>query len=502
MIDESLWRARGVPPLPQTPLPRQVDVAIVGGGITGLTAAYLLKQAGKRVAVFEREDIGAGDTGNTSAHVTYVTDASLGAIEKQFGRDAAIRVWRGGQAAIDLIEANARQRGISCGFRRVPAFQCAPFLDGAGDTEALRKDADRAREMGFDARFLERGPITGKPAIGFSDQAVFHPFEYISGLALAIEGGGSLVRVKCEVSQVLDDPLAVVVNGETVACEDVILATHVPLAGKTGLLSATLFQTKLYPYSSYVLGAALHDDSIAPGLYFDSSNPYYYLRVHENRDGRYAIFGGEDHKTGQETDTDRCFERLVHSFSRLVPAATIERRWSGQVIETSDGLPFIGATAEHQYVSTGYAGNGMTFGTLGGMMLHDAVLGRRNPWSDIFDPDRKVSSAGAIATYISENVDYPWYYVADRVRHPDAGSVDAVAPGDGKVLDIDGKRVAVHRRGDGSLVKVSAVCTHMGCLVRWNGAETTWDCPCHGSRFTTDGLVLGGPAETPLEKLD
>jgi Rieske Fe-S protein len=275
----------------------------------------------------------------------------------------------------------------------------------------------------------------------------------------------------------------------------------VPLAGSTGLLSAMLFQTKLYPYSSYVLGAPLANDTIPPGLYSDTSEPYYFLRVHDRAGGRYAIFGGEDHKTGQETDTEARFMQLEEAFHRLLPSTTIERRWSGQVIETSDGLPFVGQTAEHQFAATGYAGNGLTFGTLAGMMVHDAIVGTRNPLRELFDPARKPISASALAHFVAENVDYPYHLVADRLHRSTEG-VESVARGDGKVLKIGGKRVACHRTNSGELMKVSAVCTHLGCLVRWNGAEQTWDCPCHGSRFTPDGLVLGGPAEAPLEPVE
>lgn len=499
MIEQSLWRAHDRPPTPSSPFPREVDVAIVGGGITGLTAALLLKQAGKRVAVFERERIGSGESGNTSAHLSYVTDAMLVELADQFGNEAARRVWQGGAVALDLIERNASQPGIACGFQRVPGFLCAPFVGERDDSDTLRENADLAQQLGFAARYSAAGPITGKPAIAFADQAIFHPLDYVYGLAAAVDGDGSYVFEHAEVSEVIQDPLAVVVNAENVACRDVILATHVPLMGATSLVNATLFQTKLYPYSSYVLGARI-PDTLAPGLYFDTCEPYYFLRVHEDRQGRYAIFGGEDHKTGQELDTEARFARLEATLHELIPAARVERRWSGQVIETDDGLPFIGETASHQYAATGFAGNGLTFGTLAGIMLHDAVMKRSNPWRELFDPHRKASSAGAIATYVTENVDYPYYYIRDRLRGDDSGS-DSVAPGDGKVLTIDGRRVAVHRTDAGELVKVSAVCTHMGCLVRWNTAERTWDCPCHGSRFTVDGLVLGGPAEASLEKL-
>ncbi len=305
-----------------------------------------------------------------------------------------------------------------------------------------------------------------------------------------------------EVGHVVQDPLAIVVDGRTIACGDVIIATHVPLVGGSNLLSATLFQTKIYPYSSYVIGARLSDGDCQPGLYADTADPYSYLRVHKTAAGSYAIFGGADHKTGQETHTDARFARVEAALRTLLPGAMPERRWSGQVIETDDGLPFIGKTEDHQYVATGYAGNGLTFGTLAAMILHDAILGRSNPWSALFDPHRKASSLSAIATVVAENIDYPLYYVGDRLRRQKGETSAGVKPGEGRVLTIDGVRVACHRRDDGTLVKVNAACTHMGCLVRWNEAERSWDCPCHGSRFTPEGLVIGGPAEAPLTPIE
>jgi glycine/D-amino acid oxidase-like deaminating enzyme/nitrite reductase/ring-hydroxylating ferredoxin subunit len=504
VIDQSLWRAHALPRLPNRPLPKEVDVVIVGAGITGLTAAYLLKRSGKRVAVFDRERIGAGETGNTSAHLTYVTDARITDLQKRFGDQGAQLAWRGGAAAIDLIESLA-ENGINCGFRRVPGFLCAPFTDD-GDPDAartaLRDDARVANALGFAAQFTETGPVTGKPAVSFADQGIVHPLEYIAGLALIVDGEGSVVVEEAEVGDVIQDPLAVIVNGETIGCQDLLIATHVPIVGARGLAGATLFQTKLYPYSSYVLGARLRDPALMPGLYFDTSDPYYFLRVHDDAQGRYAIFGGEDHKTGQQSDTNVCFERLTATFQRLVPSAQIERRWSGQVVETDDMLPFIGQVADHQYVATGFAGNGLTFGTLAGMMLHDAVTNAPNPWKALLDPNRKASSLEALSRLVAENIDYPFYLITDRLRSNDKSGVENVPRGQGKVVTVGGRRVAVHRKDNGELIKVSAVCTHMGCLVRWNGAERTWDCPCHGSRFSPDGLVIGGPAEAPLESID
>jgi glycine/D-amino acid oxidase-like deaminating enzyme/nitrite reductase/ring-hydroxylating ferredoxin subunit len=502
VIDQSLWRSIKRPRYDDQALPKEIDVVIIGGGITGLTAAYLLKRSGRRVAVFERERIGSGETGNTSAHLTYLTDEALPALAKRFGSEAARLVWEGGARAIDLIESIAGTAQIECRFQRVPGFHCAPLLEDPSQrgVHELRHEATLAQEFGFAAQYRDSGPLRNVPAVSFADQALFHPLEYLVGLARAVDGDGSYIREMTEVGDVMQDPLGVIVNGETIACSDVIIATHVPLAGSTPTPSALLFQTKLYPYSTYVVGATVESGAPPPGLYSDSSDPYWYLRIHDDGGQRYAIFGGADHKTGQQVDTEARFADVERTLQALLPSARIERRWSGQVIETTDGLPYIGTTASHQYVATGYAGNGLTFGTLAALMMHDAIGGVTNPWASLFDPHRKALSASSLATLVGENVDYPFYFIADRL-HRDSGGVEGIKRGEGKVVKIDGERVACHRTATGALIKVSAVCTHLGCLVRWNAAESTWDCPCHGSRFTPDGLVLGGPAETPLERV-
>jgi len=478
-----------------------VEVLVVGAGITGLTAAYLLARSGKRVAVVERERVGSGETGNTSAHLTQITDLRLTTIAARFGRDAARLAWEGGGLAIDLVESIVEREGIECGFMRVPGWLCPPFFEPTDDGRALREDAELALEIGIQASYHPSMALDDRPGVAFADQALMHPLRYLEGLAAAGEAAGVTIIEHAEVSEVLQDPLVAVVNGENVACDDLLIATHVPIVGSTSLVQATLLQTKLYPHSSYVVGGVI-DEAVAPGLYEDTASPYHYLRVHEDARGRYAIFGGADHKTGTVTDTGERFAQVQSAFRRLFPSARIEARWSGQVIETNDGLPFIGQTAPHQYTATGFAGNGLTFGTLGALMMHDAVMGVENPWRALLDPDRKKVSPKVLATLVSQNLEYPFYFLADRLRRDRTSTVRALEPGDARVLTIGGKAVACHRTDAGELVKVSAVCTHMGCLVRWNASERTWDCPCHGSRFTPDGLVLGGPAETSLERMD
>src|SRR5690349_10329386 len=255
MIHESLWRKSDQPRFPRAPIPREVDVVVIGGGITGITTAALLQRAGKRVAVFERERIGAGESGSSSAHLTQMTDRRISEIATHFGDDAARLLWIAGAAAIDVIDTNALEGKIPCRFRRVPGFLTAPFLDKRpAMADPIRDDARLAHALGFDAEFVDCAPVGEVPGMRVSDQALFDPVAYIVGLASAIDTDGSVVREECEVGEIIADPLGVIVNGEIVACKDVVIATHVPLVGTRNLLAATLFQTKLYPYTTYVLG--------------------------------------------------------------------------------------------------------------------------------------------------------------------------------------------------------------------------------------------------------
>lgn len=495
-----LWQDLTVPRFPAAQFPASTDVLIVGAGITGLTAALLLKRAGKRVVVCEKQHLGLGETGHTSAHLTYVTDERLTSLIRRFGREAAERTWRGGQLAIDLIESNVESLSIDCGFRRVPGFLLSSIDSDKDESSPLKAEADAAVSLGFAAKFVERGPLLSRPAVMYADQAVFHPVAYLAALAKAVHGDGSIVCDEAEVTGIADDPPSAEVNGSRIRFDQLVVATHVPLTGLKSLIGATLLQTKLYPYSTYVIGARLPQGRLAPGLYNDTADPYHYLRVHETPDGRYAIFGCADHKTGTVEDTEERFRDVERALHRVLPEATIDRRWSGQVIETADGLPYIGMTADRQFAATGYAGNGLTFGTLAGIMARDAVLDERNPWQEIFDPGRK--KPDALGTFVRENAAYPYHLVLDRLRSDRRSAPEDVAPGDGRVLRRGGRHVACHRTPEGELKMLDATCTHMGCVVRWNTAERTWDCPCHGSRFTVDGDVIGGPAEEPLEKLE
>ncbi len=476
-----------------------VDVAVIGGGLTGISTAFLLKKAGLKVAVLERETIGGVDSSYTTAHLTAVTDTRLSDLTKSFGKDSARAAWDAGFAAIDQIYQNVRTENIDCDFRWIPAYLMAPLFESDdSDVKSLKKDCKLADEFGFSAAFWENVPFFDLPGVKFANQARFHPLKYLSTLAQKIPGDGSHIFANSPAEEFKD---RTVKSGQyKVHCDWIVLATHYPREGKEGGFSNLLRQTKLALYNTYVLGAEIPLGKLPDASFWDTSEPYHYLRLQPQTKFDFAIFGGEDHKTGEEENTEKPFERLQKTFLKILPEAKITHRWSGQVIETPDGLPYIGETEEKQFIATGFAGNGMTFGTLAAMMARDAITGVKNPWSDLFNPDRK-KIVGAAVDYLRENKDYPYYYLRDRLAHAEADSLDHLQMNEGKILCLDGKKVAAYRDENGKVSTCSPVCTHLGCIVHWNEAEKTWDCPCHGSRFKPTGEVMSGPAEEPLEKM-
>lgn len=494
---QSEWRTGERASFASLKCDEQFDVVVIGAGITGLTAAYLLKRSGRRVCVLERDRLGAGDTGSTTAHLTYVTDASLPKLVKTFGKDAARLAWQGGEVAIALIESLAEREGIACDFKRITGSYHAPLAQSDDERDALRETAALALELGFSAQFVESAPGVGRPAVVFAGQGCFHPLAYLNGLARAIEGDGSRVFESSAADEVSDDPLTIRVGRHRVACDYLLVATHVPLVGTAGLVASSLLQSKLYPYTSYAVSAELPPNSLPEGLYWDTADPYQYLRVDRLAHADRLIFGGEDHKTGQAADTAECFARLEAALQSRAPGAAVKQHWSGQVIETNDGLPYIGETAPRQFSATGFSGNGMTFGSLAGLMACDAALGRQNPWQDLLSVGR-TKIRGGLWEYVKENSNYPYQLLKGWLAGRQANSLDEVAPNEGKVLSLNGQRVACSRSGNGESHCVSAVCPHLGCLVDWNAAEQTWDCPCHGSRFRANGELLAGPAESGL----
>jgi glycine/D-amino acid oxidase-like deaminating enzyme/nitrite reductase/ring-hydroxylating ferredoxin subunit len=475
----------------------KVDVIVIGGGITGITAAYLLRKAGASVALLERGRLVSGETAHTTAHLTYVTDTRLSDLVERFGHNHAQATWDAGLAAMRQIHQIVEDEQIDCEFRWVPGYLHALPRKGREEAPSLQEDARLAGELGFDAIYIDEVPLMRVPGVAFADQAKFNPAKYLRGLLRVLREEGCLVFENSEASSIEIDPPSVQANNHTIRGKYIVIATHVPLQGATNTASAALFQTKLASYNTYAIGANIQPDILPDASFWDTGSPYFYLRIDRYRDHDYAILGGADHKTGQARDPQKHYERVEKRLRQIFPKITIDHWWSGQVVETNDGLPYIGEIIPRQFIATGFSGNGMTFGTLGAMMACDAFAGRRNPWSSLFDVHRKTLFGGTW-NYLKENKDYPYYMLKQSLEKPGANSLRAVARGEGKVILLDGKKMAAYRDPQGKVSVKSAVCPHMGCIVRWNGVEKTWDCPCHGSRFMASGEVMAGPAESPL----
>jgi glycine/D-amino acid oxidase-like deaminating enzyme len=376
------------------------DVVVVGGGITGLTTAYLLAEGGRSVVVLERGRCGQIDTGHTTAHVTMVTDVRLRDLVDRLGRTHAQTVWDAGLAAIAQIDSIACSHDIGCSFERVPGYLHAPGLASRRDADDFQHEAALANELGFDAAYVDDVPFVGGPGIRFENQARFHPRKYLAALSIAARLEGVTIFEHTDAKGFSDEPRGVKANGHWVRCKDIVIATHNPPVGLDSVAGGTMFRTKLAFYTSYVVAGRLPHRTVPDALFWDTGDPYRYLRLDEQRSHDLVILGGEDHKTGQVSDADACYERLERALVGALPEISLTHRWSGQVVETPDRLPYIGSTTDHRYVATGFAGNGMTFGTLAGMIISDAIAGRRNPWAELFDANRttirRSGSGGAL----------------------------------------------------------------------------------------------------------
>lgn len=465
------------------------DVAVIGAGITGLSTAIRLAQSGRSVIVLESDSTGSGVTGGTTAHITEAIDARYQTLERDFGMSDTRLIAASCRAAIDEIVRHCEVFQIACGLTLLPGYLYAEPGQGA---ESVLREREAASRAGLAVRPAELDlPVPVEVAIRFDGQAQFHPLAYLHGLARALLAHGGRIFERTRVTRLEDGEPCLVhtERGPVVTALNVVEATDAPL-------NRIFLQTKVAHYRSYVVAGPVIRAPRA--LYWDSADPYHYVRSQTIDDVDYLIIGGEDHKTGQEHHTEARFEALAR-YAQRWGLLDLPYHWSAQVIEPVDGLPFIGknSMAQHTYVATGYAGNGMTFGTLAGMIISDAILGRPNPFASIYKATR-IKPFASMKAFVSENVDFPIHLVGDRLRASHVRAVEEVPRGEGRLLHRGGEQLAVYRDEEGHLLVRSAVCPHLGCIVQWNGAERSWDCPCHGSRFGCDGHVMHGPATAPL----
>jgi len=489
------------------------DVCIVGAGIAGMTTAYLLALEGNAVVVVNDGPIGNGMTGRTTAHLASALDDRYYNLERYHGREGTQLAAQSHSAAIDRIEQIVARESIDCDFCRLDGFL---FLPPGGPLAVLDREFEAVFRAGLRVERVARAPLPGfhtGPCLRFPRQGQFHPLKYLHGLRDAILRYGGRIFTGTHVVGIRGGKGARVetLDGYRIDAASVVVATNTPINDRYSI------HTKQAPYTTYVVGLELPRDSVTPALFWDTAEmaglerhigpvPYHYARIadttgtmeEEGENGARAqilIVGGEDHKTGQANDQAQRFTRLERWARVRFPAAgKLTYQWTGQVMEPIDGLAYIGrnpADEPNVYIATGDSGNGMTHGTIAGMLLTDLINRGESRWAKLYDPSRK--PVKAYAEYAKENLNVMVQF-ADYLSPAEYSSASDLKPGEGGIIRQGLRKIAVYRDETGAIHEVSAVCPHMKCIVKWNRTEKTWDCPCHGSRFDAFGRVLNGPA--------
>jgi len=482
-----------------------IEVVVIGGGIAGVTAAYCLQRSGKRTVLIEDGAIGSGETGRTTAHLVTALDDRYYELEKMFGKKNTRLIAESHRQAIDFIEIVVQNEGIDCDFERVPGYL---FRHHTDEPDSLLKEFQAASEAMLDVTELDLVPNmmneNGR-CLRFNNQAQFHPMKYLQGLCRAFVKAGGKIFTETHAREITSEGV-VTDEGCTIRAQHVVVATNTPVNNKF------MLHLRQYPYRTYVIGAKVRKGLLPHALWWDTGDfetnkevpPYHYVRL-QRLDDEYdlLIVGGQDHPTGladaYEVPEERRHNLLEVWTKKHFPIEEVVYRWSGQVLEPMDSIAFIGRNPmdrDNVYIITGDSGNGMTHGTIGGMLITDLINGKKNAWEKVYNPSRfKLLTAGK--TFLKELFTNMADYL--RTKQKPEHDIESLKPGDAKIMEVDGKIYGVYCDENSYLHLVSAECTHLKCVVKWNALEKTWDCPCHGSRFTYEGRVLNGPANADLD---
>jgi glycine/D-amino acid oxidase-like deaminating enzyme/nitrite reductase/ring-hydroxylating ferredoxin subunit len=495
----SLWLETS----PQTDFPQldgdlEVDVAVIGAGITGTTAAWLLDAAGLRVALVEMRRVGDGATGYTTAKLTVGHNLIYADLEKRHGEETARAYAESNQWAIEQLDELVSTASIDCDWERASNYVYTERDDRVHDLEVERDAAFRA---GISAELTTETdlPFQVRAALRVDGQAQFHPRKFLQGIAARLAENGSHVFEESRVTDVrAGDECVVVTDTGKLRPRHVIVATQMPF------LDRGLFFAKAHPQKSYAVSSEIESARAPRGMYINVEKPTRSIRSTPAAGGsRFLVVGGEGHKPGRDEDTRRRYEALESFLHDRFDAGEVEHRWSTHDYVPLDRLPYIGRLRrrnEQILVATGFAKWGLTKGVVAAAILTDTILGRDNPWARVYDAKR-LNLKSSTKKFITENSRVGAWFIGDRLRQRDGrDDLDTLSERDGKVARIGGRHLAIHRDNHGNLHALSARCTHLGCLVGWNRADQTWECPCHGSRFAADGTLLQGPAIDPLPK--
>lgn len=470
-----------------------VDVAIVGGGLAGISTAWFLKQEGIKVAVLEADKIGAATTGHSTAKITSQHDLIYAHIWEEFGQELARQYSEANETAVRVMAEIIKENGIECDYQEKSAYvytQEDKYID------KIQKEAETAEKLGIRADYLDRLdlPFAVKAAVRFRGQAQFHPRKYVLALAERIQGDGCYIFENTPAVAIEEGKSKTVLlkNGKRVTAEKLVIASHFPFHDGLGLYFA-----RMYPDRSYILGVKTHD-KLPDGMYVTAESPGRSLRTQKDGDTELLLVAGEHHKTAQGEPEDNHYRNLSAFAQSAYKVLDIPYKWSTQDYSTIDKIPYIGkirSGSTNIFVATGFRKWGISSSTVSALLIRDLIVKGQSPWQDVYSPQRaiKLSSAGKL---VSINADVAKYLISGKLSRTIPGSLQ---PGEGRIMEIDGRKVGAYREVSGQFHAVDPTCTHLGCELEWNSGEKSWDCPCHGSRFSHEGIILEGPALKPLQ---
>ncbi len=477
------------------------DVCVVGGGLTGLTTAYLLQRSGKSVVVLDAQELARGETSRTTGHLTTVLDPRYAQLEKDFDTQTMALIAQSHEMATDLVQKIIEEESIDCACYPVTGYMLA---SGTAQLAEIDREVEASVKAGF--RGWEKRQQIQIGSFSWRDgcmlvprQFIFHPTKYMLKLADIIASHGGIIRTGNPVTEVHggDHPYVVTDDGYQVEARSVIVATHTPIN------NTLTMHTKQAAYRSYSVALRVPKHAYPPFMLWDMNDPYHYARTVSGDAYDMLVVGGEDHKTGQASDGELRYQAIEEWTRSLFPdVQQVLYRWSGQIIDSVDGVAFIGRNPgdDNIYIATGFSGTGMTYATIAGTLIHDMIMGNENMLEKIYDPSRKMFNN--LGRYFTENTNAIGHLMTDFVAPAEAGSDGEIAAGEGAIIRRGLQKIAVYRDEQGRLHECSAACTHLGCILQWNTVEKSWDCPCDGSRYAPDGKVLHGPATKPLQQIE
>ncbi|WP_147535068.1 FAD-dependent oxidoreductase [Bacillus marasmi] len=487
-----------IPSFPSLTEDVDVDVAIVGGGITGITSAYLLSQKGVKVGLIESGRLLNGTTGSTTAKVTAQHGLIYDELITTLGEEKAKLYYESNKQAMDFVKSVVKEQQIDCELQEEDAYI---YTQSADYIQQLTNEINAYEKLGIPGEFVSSTPLPFpvNGAVIMKNQAQFHPLKYLIYFINKITENGGLIFEQTPAVDITTGPRAQVIakNGNKLSCNHMIIATHFPFEDKLGF-----FFARMHADRSYVLAVKTKQE-FPGGMYINAEQPTRSLRYTMINGEKLVLFGGDHHKTGQGIDTFKHYEALEAFADSTFGIEKIPYRWSAQDLTTSDKVPYIGKMTDqynHIFLATGYRKWGMTNGTVAALMLSDMILGKETPYEELYRPYRFHADPD-LKQLVTDNLDVAKHLIKGKLELVKRQPED-LANDEGAVVSVNGKRAGAYRDEQGNLHIVDTTCTHMGCELEWNNGDRSWDCPCHGSRFSVDGDVLEGPAEYPLQKLD